>query len=136
MNKAASWAVVVALGLGAAGCGGGKSYALRPMERTSGAEGKLKVSDSDNGNKVVAVEMKHLPEPSAINGSYRTYVMWLRPAGQREYKNMGALRINDKREAKLETVTPFQNFDVLVTAEAEATGSEPKGVPVLSGGPE
>jgi len=136
MSKAAGWAVVLALGLGltASGCGGGKTYAMRPLERTSGAEGKLKVKDSDNGNKVVSVEMEHLAQPSAINGSYNTYVLWLRPARQKEWKNMGALRIDSDRKAKLETVTPFESFDVMVTAEAEATGDEPKGVPVLSGG--
>ena len=133
MSKAAGWAVVLALGLGTAGCGGGKSYTMRPMERTSGAEGKLKVKE-DNGNRVVSVEMEHLAQPSAINGSYNTYVLWLRPARQKEWKNMGALRIDSDRKAKLETVTPFESFDVMVTAEAEATGNEPKGVPVLSGG--
>jgi len=135
MSKAAGWAVVLALGLGATsvGCGGGKSYALRPMERTSGAEGKLKVKE-DNGNRVVSVEMEHLAQPSAIGGNFTTYVLWLRPARQKEWKNMGALRIDSDRKAKLETVTPFESFDVMVTAEAEATGNEPKGVPVLSGG--
>ncbi|HET9451651.1 MAG TPA: hypothetical protein VFO83_12240 [Aggregicoccus sp.] len=135
MSKAAGWAVVLALGLGAAGCGGGKSYALRPLERTSGAEGKLKVKEVDNGNRLVSVEMEHLAQPSAIQGSFTTYVLWLRPAQQKEWKNMGALRIDSDRKAKLETVTPYESFDVMVTAEAEATGNEPKGVPVLTGGP-
>lgn len=135
MSKAAGWAVVLALGLGAAGCGGGKSYALRPLERTSGAEGKLKVKEVDNGNRLVSVEMEHLAQPSAIQGSFTTYVLWLRPAQQKEWKNMGALRIDSDRKAKLETVTPYESFDVMVTAEAETTGNEPKGVPVLTGGP-
>ena len=133
MSKAAGWAVVLALGLGAVGCGGGKSYALRPLERTSGAEGKLKVKE-DNGNRVVSVEMEHLAQPSAISGNFTTYVLWLRPARQKEWKNMGALRIDSDRKAKLETVTPYESFDVMVTAEAESTGDAPKGVPVLSGG--
>ena len=136
MSKAAGWAVVLALGLGAAGCGGSKSYALRPMERTSGAEGEIKIKKGDNENSVVSVHMQHLAPPANINGSYRTYVMWLRPAGQQQWKNMGALRPDEDRKAKLETVTPYENFDVLVTAEAEATGDAPKGTPVLSGGPE
>ncbi len=135
MGKAAGWAVVLALGLGAtsAGCGGGKSYALRPLERTSGAEGKLKVKE-DNGNRIISVEMEHLAQPSAIDGRFNTYVLWLRPARQKEWKNMGSLRIDSDRKAKLETVTPYESFDVMVTAESEATGDAPKGVPVLSGG--
>lgn len=135
MSKAAGWAVVLALGLGAVGCGGGKSYALRPVTRSSGAEGELKVKKGDNENRVVSVELKHLPPPSNINGTYRTYVLWLRPAGQQQWANMGALRIDDDRKAKLETVTPYESFDVMVTAEAEATGQEPKGETVLTGGP-
>jgi hypothetical protein len=134
MSKAAGWAVMLALGLGAAGCGGGKSYAMRPLERTSGAEGKLKVKEVDNGNRMITVEMEHLAQPSAINSSYNTYVLWLKPARQKEWRNMGALRIDNDRKAKLETVTPFEAFDVMVTAEAEATGNEPKGEAVLSGG--
>ena len=134
MGKAAGWAVMLVLGLGAAGCGGGKSYALRPLESSSGAEGKLKVKKVDNGNRLITVEMEKPGQPSALNASFDTYVLWLKPARQSAWTNLGALRIDEDGKAKIESVTPHAAFDVMVTAEAGATGQEPKGVPVLSGG--
>jgi hypothetical protein len=135
MTKAGRWVVAGVLGLALAGCGGGHAYTLKPVERTSGALGNLKVDTGENGNQKVLLQVQHMPEPSAIDGRFKTYVMWLRPLGGQDWKNMGALRLDDERQARIEVVTPFPKFDVQVTAEPDSTVSMPSGTVVLQGQP-
>ncbi|HET9449323.1 MAG TPA: hypothetical protein VFO83_00490 [Aggregicoccus sp.] len=136
MSKTGRWAVALALGLALAGCGGPKTYTLRPVERTSGAVGVLRTEKGDNQNTQVELHVQHMPDPGAIDPAFKTYVLWLRPAGEQDWKNMGALRLNDEREAKLSVVTPYPTFDVQVTAEPESTVSYPGSAVVLTGQPD
>jgi hypothetical protein len=136
MSKTGRWAVGLALGLALAGCGGPKTYTLRPVERTSGAVGNLKTEKGDNENTVVELEVRHMPDPAAIDPAFKTYVLWLRPVGEQDWKNMGALRLDDERRAMLKVVTPYPRFDVQVTAEPESTVSYPGNAVVLTGQPD
>lgn len=136
MSKTGRWAVGLALGLALAGCGGPKTYTLRPVERTSGATGTLKTEKGDNQNTQVDLEVRHMPDPGAIDPAYKTYVLWLRPVGEQDWKNMGALRLDDERKAQLKVVTPYPTFDVQVTAEPESTVTQPGSAVVLSGQPD
>ena len=135
MSRTKAWTVALALGLALAGCGGATTYTLRPVERTSGAVGTLKTEKSDNQNVKLDLQVRHMPEPSAIDPAYKTYVVWLRPAGSQDWKNMGALRINEGREGRLQAVTPHPSFDVQVTAEPESTVSLPSNAVILTGQP-
>ncbi len=135
MSRTGSWTVAVALGLALAGCGGATTYKLRPVERTSGAVGTLKTEKGDNQNVKLDLEVRHMPEPGAIDPAFKTYVVWLRPAGAQDWKNMGALRIDDGRTGRLRSVTPHPTFDVQVTAEPESTVSVPSNAVILSGQP-
>ena len=135
MSRTGSWTVALALGLALAGCGGPTTYTLRPVERTSGAVGTLKTQKGDNENTKLELQVRHMPEPSAIDPAFKTYVVWLRPAGAQDWKNMGALRLNDGREGRLQAVTPHPNFDVQVTAEPESTVSLPSNAVILTGQP-
>lgn len=133
MSKTGRWAVGVVLGLALAGCGGTTTHALQPVERTSGAVGELKTAKGDNGNTKVELRVQHMPKPGAIDPALETFVLWLRPEGAQDWKNMGALRLSDEREASLQVVTPFPSFDVQVTAEPESTVAYPGNAVVLTG---
>jgi len=135
MSNTGRWAVALALGLALAGCGGPRTYTLQPVERTSGAVGTLKTEKGDNENTKVELQVRHMPEPGAIDPAFETYVLWLRPSGAQEWRNMGALSLSDQREATLVVVTPHPAFDVQVTAEPESTVAQPSSAVVLTGQP-
>ncbi|MBF5046230.1 hypothetical protein FGE12_27695 [Aggregicoccus sp. 17bor-14] len=133
MSKAGRWVVAGVLGLALAGCGGAHSYTLKPVEHTSGASGQMKVETGENGNQRVQLKVEHLPKPSDIDGRFKTYVLWFRPSGSQDWKNMGALKLNDDRQAHIDVVTPFPKFDAQVTAEPDSTEASPTGTVVLQG---
>jgi hypothetical protein len=125
----------IALALALTGCGS-TQHALRPVERTSGATGSFETKTSDNGNTRVTLKVAHMPRPEDIDAGFKTYVLWLRPTGEQDWKNMGALRVDDAREGKLEVATPYPTFDLQVTAEPDSTVAAPGSVVVLAGAPQ
>jgi hypothetical protein len=136
MSRTGWWAVGLALGLALGGCGSATTHKLQPVERTSGAVGEMKTTKGENENTKVELQVRHMPLPDAIDPALKTYVLWLRPVGTQDWKNMGALRLNDAREARLQVVTPFPTFDVQVTAEPESTVVTPGSTVVLTGQPD
>jgi hypothetical protein len=47
-------------------------------------------------------------------------------------QNLGALRVNENLEGKLETVVPYRQFRVYITAEPSPSTTQPSGPTVLS----
>lgn len=133
LRQIRQWMMVIALGptmLGGLGCGylgiGEKGYTF-PVEFSQdipAAQGEVKVTPQKGGSQKVELVARHLPPPEAVNPQARAYVVWLKPEGART-QNVGGLLVNDKREAKFTTTTSFNNFEILVTSEKEATASEP-----------
>ena len=95
------------------------------------AQGHLKVAAEKNGNTKLRVEVEHLAPPAAINQEASAYVVWLRPAAGFP-QNIGVLNLNDKREGKLVTQTPFKSFEVTVTAEMSPYATAPSSDRVMT----
>ena len=125
-------AVLIALLL-AATTGCASTYMLRPSDRTPAATGKIKAKADENGNRELKVQVKHLPPPSNLEQTMRTFVVWLRPNADVSFRNVGQLRLNDDRSGELSTTTPLRSFEVLVTAEASGTPPSPSDIVVLRG---
>lgn len=104
---------------------------LAPTNRNPGSEGSVVARDGKNGNTELVVDLKHLPDPAAFDAS--TYVVWIRPAATDDYMNVGQVAIDKQRRGRLATLTPHEQFDVLVTAEDRATAGEPSKVIMLRG---
>lgn len=104
---------------------------LAPTNRNPGSEGSVVARDGKNGNTELVVDLKYLPDPAAYGAS--TYVVWIRPTATDDYLNMGQVAIDKKRHGRLATLTPHEQFDVLVTAEDRATAGEPSNVVMLRG---
>jgi hypothetical protein len=58
-------------------------------------------------------------------------VVWLKPS-QGHPVNIGVLTPDKNENAKLETTTPFTNFEVMVTAEATPQPTSPSSHEVLN----
>ena len=69
--------------------------------------------------------------PAKIFDGTSIYVVWLK-AKNGSYQNIGTLAIDKDLNGKLTTKTPFDTFDVLVTAEADASALTPSDNKVMN----
>lgn len=97
-----------------------------------GAEGEVKVAEGPNGNTQVRIVIQHLADPSAVTPGGTVYIAWIQPAEGGLPQNMGQIQLDQNKEGKLETITPYKAFTVTVTAERLATASAPSSNPVLT----
>ena len=79
---------------------------------------------------MVTVEMEHLPPASRISESATLYVVWIKPqggtpsmAGRLEYDD-------DERSGTMRATTPHTEFELLITAETDATATSPSDIVV------
>ncbi len=100
-------------------------------EGVPAAQGTVKATEGDNGNTKLIVHVKHLAPPSRVAADAKVYVVWVQPR-EGAKQNIGALKLNDNLEGKLETMTPHARFQLFVTPEVSSTVSEPTHDPVFS----
>lgn len=92
------------------------------------ARGEVKLDRTDQGNTKVEVTVKHLAEPAQVQQGATTYVVWAAPRDAfATPQSLGALRVGDDLEGKLETTTPLRAFDLFITAEPSASVPQPSG---------
>ncbi len=108
-------------------------YRLIPDPSAPAAIGEVTVRDKAGANNEVTIKVDHLPLPSDLDPALNTYVVWARPPGDREIIPVAEIEIGEDREGKAKLTTPFETFDLLVTAEASATPEEPSEHVVLKG---
>jgi len=106
---------------------------LNPAEKTPAALGEVTTSVDHNGNTELHLKVDHLPPPQALSPDARTFVVWIRPVGSDSYLNVGQLRVSEDRTGQLTAKTPYQQFDVQVTAEASGSAAQPSKNLVLQG---
>jgi len=98
---------------------------LRSSSDIPAAQGKLAIKKSDGGNQNVTVTVQHMAPASRVKEGASTYVVWMKPYGGRGPINVGVLSIKKDLKGSLEFKTPFQQFDVFVTAEDSAITQSP-----------
>lgn len=124
-------AVVAALAI--AGCASGGSYRLSNGPQTPAAEGVVKTSYGGNGNTRLKITVDHLALPDKVQAGASVYVVWAMPDGKGGHpQSLGALKVGDKLQGTLETLTPLQDFHLTITPEPAASVSAPSGPPVLT----
>jgi hypothetical protein len=95
------------------------------------SQGTVRLKKSANGNSELTIRVKHLAPPSRIAADATVYVVWIQALdGARQ--NVGALVLDSDLEGKLETVTPFQRFQILVTPEPSGQAAAPTHEPVFT----
>ncbi len=125
------------LGLGA-GCshmpGSGKNeqtWTMRGSDAAPAASGKVEVATEKDGNHSVKVEVKHMAPAARVFDGSEAYVVWFR-AENGSFQNVGTLAVDKDLNGKLSTKTPFNSFDVLVTAEADPLATTPGAHAILN----
>ena len=113
------------------GGGNEQTWTLHAVDAAPTASGKVEVATEKNGNHQVKVEVKRMAPPAKIFDGTSAYVVWLK-AQNGSYQNIGTLAIDKDLNGKLTTKTPFDTFDVLVTAEADALALTPSDNKVMN----
>lgn len=123
--------VLGVLVLAIAGCGSGTSYAATGRGGALSADARIDVVPR-GANRQVMVSVSHLVPPERLGSDLSTYNVWIVPPGGRPVP-AGTLDYDrGSRSGRLVTITPFDEFRVLVTAETGMPMGYPSQVVVIS----
>ena len=107
------------------GMGCSKGVKFRPTALARGGVGTIKVELTYDRNNRLEVKLSNVPDPSALHPQYTRYVLWVADADHQHAVNTGQLRVDDKRVARIETLTPRRKYILFVTAEATGDVTAP-----------
>ena len=118
---------LVLLSLTLLACGGPDEYVLVGNNRSPSTDGMMIVEDT-GANRMVTVELEHLPPPERLTQGGKFYVVWLQPTGAAP-QMAGALGFdNDDRTGRMTATTPTKNFTLIVTVERRTNVPSPSDV--------
>jgi hypothetical protein len=107
-----------------------KKFPLTADKSVPAARGQVDVGRDKNGNTKVELQVEHLAMPENLTPPRTVYLVWFQERGS-EPLSQGALKPNKNLKATFKGVTPMKSFDVLVTAESDASAKAPSGIEVL-----
>ena len=108
-----------------------QTWTMHASSEAQNAQGKVQVATDDKGNRDLKVEVKHIAPADTVFTGTKNYVVWLKPENGPP-QNIGVLSPDKSMNAKLETLTSFTSFVVLVTAESNAQPVAPSNNEVMS----
>ncbi len=80
------------------------------------ADVKAKIKKDENNICEVTVKADHLAEPERLNPPKKRYIVWIIDVDGDKHK-IGELEPDKSKEAKLNTMTPFEPVQLFITAE-------------------
>lgn len=114
-----------------AGCA--STVSLANSSKVPGAEGKVTVKRTDNGNTAVDVNVEHLAKASQVDSRAVTYTVWVQSLDKATPpQSVGNLLVDDNLKGHVSTVSPLASFDLVITPEASQQASAPTGEPVFT----
>jgi hypothetical protein len=114
---------------GATGCA--NRYQLDTEAPNYAAVAKIKVKVNDDDNREMSLRIDHLAPPHKLDGSYRTYAVWIAVPGHPIAK-IGALDYDvKKRRGELVATSPHPKFEVIVSLEGDRSSAQPSDAIVL-----
>jgi hypothetical protein len=96
------------------------------------AEGKMTVLQAQDGSHVVYLTFDGLPPASQAFVGTKIYMIWLLPRGGNP-QSIGIVSVDDDLKARLTIKTPYEAFDVVISAEFEGNPTRPSGNRAFSG---
>lgn len=114
-----------------AGCGSATTYQMATGDDVIAPEGEVTLTQDDNGNQFVELEVFHLPDPEKFDEQFSTFSVWVLPEEGEQYYNVGRLRLDDDQAGQLQFPTPFEEFNMRITAEPSGAEQEPSSAVVL-----
>lgn len=119
--------VIAALGLG---CGGPTRYRAQGTPSSPGTDAELLVGKTE-GAQTIDLSLEHLTDPARLTPGATQYAVWVVPEGGQPVFT-GTLRFDRARgTGRLRASTPYERFDLIVTAEPDRVGAWPSGALVV-----
>lgn len=107
-------------------------HTLAHSPRIPAAQGVVYIEKTKNDNTKISLSVKHLAYPKDIDPSKNFFVVWVTPQNREEAaQNVGALKVDKDLIGSLDTVVPFDEFKLSITAESSPTMLHPSGDPLL-----
>ncbi|MBI3933851.1 MAG: hypothetical protein HY316_04110, partial [Acidobacteria bacterium] len=105
----------LAAALLAGGCA--KNVRFRPLPLAGPGTATAKVELTYDRNNTLEVKLSGVPDPSALKPGYTRYVLWAATPDRQHFINIGQLRVDEKKNAAIKTLTPLRSFILFITAE-------------------
>jgi hypothetical protein len=120
-----------------AGCGttqpdNRQTWAMSTSPKLREAQGKMTVLQAQDGSHVVYLTFDGLPPASQAFVGAQLYMIWLLPKGGNP-QSVGIISVDDELKASLTIKTPYEAFDVVISAEFEGNPTRPSGNRAFSG---
>jgi hypothetical protein len=104
----------------------GREYYAPGTALAPNADFEVTMGSSDGGNRDMTVEIDRIEHPSVVSPDARRFAVWTIARGSTTPQLAGYLRYDrDAQSGRLRTVTPLQQFTVMVTAEPDGTPRVP-----------
>lgn len=120
-------ALIILIGSSLFGCA--NTEKVQGSSLVPAASGKVVADRASGGATELKIEMEHLAKPTSVGANH--YIVWVRPEGSSAYQNIGALRVDDDLDGRLEKIIPYEEFQVLVTPERDLAAVSPSGPTVF-----
>ncbi|MDQ3034489.1 MAG: hypothetical protein M3Y87_18920 [Myxococcota bacterium] len=119
--------------LSLAACGGPQEMTAQGTAIAPGATAEISVGKTE-GTQTVDLDVQHLAPPERLGAGLSQYAVWVVPQGQQPIL-AGTLHYDPgSQRGQLRATTPYQVFEVLVTAEGDSIGQLPSRTIVLHRG--
>ncbi len=125
---------VVIIMLGSWSCS--KKIDFQSSSVVPAARGTVKVTQDNNKNYVIKLNINNLAEPGRLTPPKNTYVVWLE-SDKDDIKNIGQINsstgfMSDKLTASFESVSPLKPVKIFLTAEDDSSIQYPSYPVVFS----
>ena len=99
----------------AGGCA--KQVNFQPLPLAGGGKATAKVELTFDRNNSLEVKLSGVPDPSSLKPGYSRYVLWAATPDRQHVVNIGQLRVDEKKNAEINTLTPLRSFLLFITVE-------------------
>ena len=124
--------MVSSVAIGVGGCNPPADYALVGSAFVPAAHGDIRIEKIDKGQRLVVVQMDHLPPPSEIEPELEYYVVWFSEVGELPTPQATLEYDREKRVGRASIPTALREVDVQITAEQSESPSQPSDLIVAS----
>jgi hypothetical protein len=108
------------------GCGGGShTYDVRGTQRDPGADAHVQVERIEGGNHLLTITVRNLTPPDRLGGGNQTFIVWIHQENGPVTLGSRLEYQQDQRTGRATVTTPAVHFTLLITAEQNATVTQP-----------
>lgn len=113
-------------------CNPPADYALVGSAFVPAAHGDIRIEKIDKEQRLIVVQLDHLPAPEEVREDYTHYVVWFSEVGSYPV-SQGTLDYDrETRTGRASIPTSLEDLDVQVTAESTETPSRPSDLLVAA----